>query len=142
MMSMLTVVGVSLAKKGTEIIFLGPLSECKVCKVKNICFHLDKGSHYKIVGVRDVKHGCEVHEDGVKVVEIEKIPFKAVMDKKKAIDGSTMAFELPSCIERGCEHYLLCYPPGLASKNKVKILSLDGKVECPAGMARVKVTLE
>ncbi len=141
-MTMLTVVGTSLAKKGNEIIFLGPLSECKVCKVKNICFHLDKGSHYKILGVRDVMHDCSVHEEGVKVVEIEKIPFKAVLDKKKAIDGSTITFELPSCIERGCEHYLLCYPPGLNSRKKVKIISLDGEVKCLAGMSRVKVTFE
>ncbi|MCK5038798.1 MAG: UPF0179 family protein [Thermoplasmata archaeon] len=139
---MLTVVGTSLAKKGQEIIFLGPLSECKVCKVKNICFHLEKGSHYKVIGVRDVMHDCNVHEEGVKVVEIEKLPFKAIMDKKKAIDGSTIAFESPSCIERGCEHYLLCNPPGLGSKQKVKILSVGGKAECAAGMSRVLVTLE
>ena len=141
-MSMLTVVGTSLAKKGTEIIFLGPLSECKICKVKNICFHLDKGSHYKIVGVRDVKHECSVHEDGVKVVEIEKLPFDVIMDKKKVIEGSTVTFGTASCIERGCEHYLSCYPPGLDAKRKLKIIKVHEDVECAAGKGLVKVTIE
>ncbi|MCK4757694.1 MAG: UPF0179 family protein [Thermoplasmata archaeon] len=141
-MTNLTVLGSMLAKKGSEIIFMGSLSECKGCKVKNICFHLDAGRHYRILGVRDVKHECDVFEDGVKVVEIEKIPFEAVMDKKKAIEGSTITFELPGCRERGCEHYLLCHPPGLTKKSKMKLMSCLEEVKCMVGSNRIKVTIE
>ena len=141
-MTNLTVVGTLIAKEGNEIIFMGSLSECKGCKVKNICFHLDSGRHYRILGVRDVKHECNVYEDGVKVVEIEKIPFEAVMDKKKAIEGSTITFEAPGCRERGCEFYLLCHPPGLGSKNKMKLISCGEEVKCQAGFGRIKVMIE
>ena len=112
-MAMLTVMGDKLAKKDMTFVFLGPLSECKGCKVKNICFHLERGRKYRILGVREVKHDCEVHEDGVKVVEVEKIPLDAALGKKHAIEGSTITIELPKCRNLGCQHHSLCFPPGV-----------------------------
>ena len=70
-MVMLTVIGKKLAKEGMEFVFLGPIADCKECKVRNICFHLEKGTMYRIVSMRDKDHDCPQHEDGVRVVQVE-----------------------------------------------------------------------
>ncbi len=141
-MAMLTVVGDKLAKKGQEFVYLGSLSECKDCKVKNICFHLEKGQRYKVVGVRDVNHDCEIHENGVKVVEVEKTTTNAVLLKKLAIDGSTITFDLLKCNNLGCENHILCFPLGVKSGTKFKIVKTGRKLKCPKGFEIVRVTLE
>jgi uncharacterized protein (UPF0179 family) len=141
MMVLLTVIGKSLAKKGLTFTFMGPLANCKECKVKNICFHLERGRKYRIVSSRDVLHECPVHEEGVVVVEVEEVPVNAVINKKMAIEGSTITVELPKCRQRGCEHYRLCLPIGVESGQKKKVLKVGKKVECAAGHERVAAEL-
>lgn len=141
MMVLLTVIGKSLAKEGLTFTYMGPLSNCKECKVKNICFHLERGRKYRIMSSRDVLHECVIHEEGVVVVEVEEVPLNAVINKKLAIEGSTITVELPKCRERRCEHYRLCIPLGVDSGQKKKVMKVVKKVECAAGHDRVEVEL-
>ena len=87
MMVLLTVGGERLVEPGYAFVYLGPLAECKECKVKNVCFGLVKGKRYKVVSGRKVKHACKVHEGGVQVVEVEEIPFEACVPDKGLIEG-------------------------------------------------------
>ena len=105
-------------------------------------FHLERGRKYRILGVREVKHDCTVHEDGVKVVEVEKVPLDAALDKKLAIEGSTITIELPKCRNLGCQHLNLCFPPGVESRDKFTVMSCGGGIDCAAGEERVSVMLE
>ena len=140
-MVMLTVIGKSLAKEGLVFTYMGPLSNCKECKVKNICFHLERGRKYKVLSSRDVLHDCTVHEEGVVVVEVEEVPLDAVILKKQAIEGSNITIEIPRCKERGCEYYRLCIPIGADSGQKKKVLKVGKKVDCKAGQDRIMVEL-
>ena len=141
-MAMLTVMGDKLAKKGLIFIYNGPSSECKDCKVKNICFHLEKGSRYKIVGVRDVKHDCKLHENGVRIIEVEKVPVPAALDKKQAMEGSTITLILPNCRDMGCKSRDLCFAIGLESKKRYKVAKVKKKLKCSKGYDRVEVIFE
>jgi len=142
MMTLLTVIGKRLAKKDVIFTFMGSLSDCKECKVKNICFHLEEGRPYRIISSRDVLHDCTVHEEGVVVVEVEPVPLEMVIPKKQAIDGSTITIELATCRHRGCDHYRLCFPIGIITGQKRKIVKVGNKVKCPKGDNRVLVEQE
>ena len=91
-MVLVTVVGESQCKKGFEFVFSGPLAECRECKVKNVCFHLEPNRLYRVIEVRDVHHDCKVHEEGVRVVEVEKLPTKTALPSKSAIEGSMITY--------------------------------------------------
>lgn len=141
-MTELTVVGNVLAKKGLVFVYMGPSNECKECKVKNICFHLQKGARYKVKDVRDVKHECLLHEDGVKVVEVERVPTPGALDKKTAIDGSNITLALPKCRDFSCKSRPLCFATGLENGQRLKIIKVKRKLKCSQGHDRVEVVFE
>lgn len=133
-MVLVTVVGESQCKRGFEFVFEGPLAECRDCKVRNVCFHLEEGRWYRVTTVRDVHHECKVHEGGVRVVEVERIPTKAALRSGVAIEGSMLNFEESDCSLRACEHYRLCHPVGASESMRFKIASVaDEDLECPLG---------
>ncbi len=139
---MLTVIGKKLAKEGLEFVYMGPVADCKECKVRNICFHLTKGAKYRVVNIRKVSHDCPVHEGGVSVVQVEEIPRDATVPAKLAIEGSTVPYERPRCKHRGCENWQFCFVQGLEPGQKRKITRVGEKVRCGTGLSRVMVRLE
>ena len=139
---MITVIGDRQAKVGGRFIYLGPLTECKECKLKGVCFNLDAGALYRIVEVRDVKHDCKVHEDGVRVVKVEKEKMTGVVPKKGAMEGSTITWEVIRCDRLGCEHYRLCHPLGIDKGHKARIAKIVGDLECADGKKLVRVIFE
>ncbi|MCK5397132.1 MAG: UPF0179 family protein [Thermoplasmata archaeon] len=141
-MVLLTVIGKTIAKPGAEFIFMGSNSSCKDCKVKTICFHLEQGTKYKIIGARDIVHDCPQHDEGVVVVQVEETPREIIISKRQAIEGTTITLEMKKCPERGCQHYKLCHPLGMESGLKRKVIKVQEKVDCMDGQGLVKVTLE
>jgi len=140
-MVMLTVIGKKQAKEGMEFTFFGPISNCKECKVRNICFHLEKGTKYRVVSLRNVVHECPMHEHGVMVVQVEVVQRSAVLPRKIALEGSTISYETPKCSQRGCEHYQACFLSGLDPGQKKKVVKVMDKVTCIIGQNRVKVLI-
>jgi len=141
-MVMLTVIGRKLAKEGTQFTFMGPLSDCKECKVRNICFHLERGSKYKVVGTRDKTHDCPMHEEGVVVVQVEEVPRMAVIPKKMALEGSTIQYETPKCKMRRCKNYSNCFLVGIERGQRKRVVKVIDSVDCAIGQSRVAVMLE
>lgn len=132
-MVLVTVVGERQCRKGFEFVFGGPLSECRECKVKNVCFHLEPNRLYRVTEVRDVHHECKVHEEGVRVVEVEKLPTRTAMNAKAAIEGSMVTFEEADCELIGCPSYRICKPAGAAEGMRFRIASVEGEMECRKG---------
>jgi len=139
---MITVIGERQAKVDGRFIYLGPLTECKECKLKGVCFNLDAGALYRIVEVRDVKHECKVHEDGVRVIKVEKEKMEGVVGKKGALEGTTITYEVIKCDRLGCGHYRLCHPLGVDKGHKARIKKIVGDMECAEGKKLVKVLFE
>lgn len=132
-MVLITLVGEKQATEGCEFIYMGPLSDCRECRLKTVCFNLEEGTRYKITKIRDVHHDCKIHEGGVRVVEVERIPVNAALNNKLAIEGSTITFAPLECKNLGCEHYHLCHPLGVKANGKYKILSVGKEIKCPVG---------
>jgi uncharacterized protein (UPF0179 family) len=133
-MVLVTVVGELQCKKGFEFVFGGPLAECRECKVKNVCFHLDENRSYRVTNIRSVHHDCKVHEGGVRVVEVERIPTRSAISSRTAVEGSVVSFEMNDCDLISCPNYRLCHPPGAFGGMRFKIVGVEtGEIECPKG---------
>ena len=141
-MVLVTVVGERQCRKGFEFVFSGPLAECRECKVKNVCFHLEPNRRYRVTEVREVHHDCKVHEEGVRVVEVEKLPTKTALQAKSAVEGSMIAFEETDCDMIGCANYRLCNPVEAAEGMRFRIISVEDEVDCPRGKSLRSVLLD
>lgn len=137
-----SLVGETQAKVGSIFVFRGPLSECRDCKRKTVCFNLEEGTFYEIVGVRDKHHDCNVHEGGVRVVELKKVPVETTLDAKYAIEGSTVSIDKDECLNLGCEYYRSCFLLGQKSNKKYKVTNVKDDVNCPEGRSLKVVILE
>ena len=124
------------------LIFRGSLSECKDCKRKTVCFNLEEGTLYEIVGVREKHHDCNVHESGVRVVELKKAPVDTSLDTKHAIEGSTVSIDKEECLNVGCEHYRMCFILGPKSSKRFRVAKVLGELKCPEGRNLKEVLLE
>jgi uncharacterized protein (UPF0179 family) len=141
-MVVITLIGEHQAKKGEMFIYRGPLTECRDCKLKAVCFNLDAGGMYRIKAVREVHHECRVHEEGVRVVEVEKLMHQGALSRRSAMEGSTITFEELRCKTLGCANYRICHPVGVERNMKFRVAKVDKEIACPEGMKLVAVTLE
>ena len=132
-MVLITLIGTAQARVGNRFYFIGPLSECRECRLRGICFNLEPGSLYEIVAMRDTVHDCPVHEGSVRVVEAERRPIQAAVPKKQAIDGSTVTFESRQCRNLGCAERNYCVPVSIRDGTKLRISDVIGDLACPIG---------
>jgi hypothetical protein len=141
----ITLIGLSLAKIGTEFVFNGPAHECETCKLKNTCLNLEVGRRYKIVNVRgNVKHDCALHDAGVKAVEVEESPSVVAIDSKNAFVGSRILYKQNTCEVSDCKIYKLCHPNELVQEEKFTISEVLGDTPdaCPDGKSLKLVELK
>jgi uncharacterized protein (UPF0179 family) len=141
-MVIITLIGERQAKEGRKFVYRGPQTECRECKLKAVCFNLDTGGQYRIKVKRDVRHDCKIHEDGVRVVEVEKTSRRVSVSKKAAVEGSTVTVEEIRCKHLVCGNYHTCHPIGLEKGMKGKITKVCEDLDCPEGMKLVEVVLE
>ena len=131
--AIITLIGKLQAKVGHRFIYQGPIKDCRECKLKNICFNLENGRRYNIVRVREKNHKCNLFEDEVRVVEVEKIPFKIAIPAQRMIEGSVISFHPLGCCKHYCEHLSLTHPPAIEDGTRIKILEIIGDRECEDG---------
>ena len=141
-MVVISLIGEHQAKIGELFVYRGPLTDCRDCKLKAVCFNLEAGGLYRITNVREVRHDCRIHEEGVRVVEVEKEKHRSALPMRSAIEGSTVTFEAMKCDELGCENWRLCHPIGVEGNLKFRVAKVDKELKCPAGHRMVAVVLE
>ena len=141
-MVIITLIGEHLAKEGSVFVYRGPLTECRECKLKAVCFNLEQGGQYRIKATRDVKHECRMHEEGVRVVEVERLPVRVGVGQRYALEGSTITFEESRCRNLGCASYRVCHPVGVKRGTKCKVRSVLGDIECPEGAKVIEIEVE
>jgi uncharacterized protein len=129
----ITLLGRDQARTGNRFIYGGPLQECRECQLKNICFNLKKGRRYRVVNVRDKDHQCKVYSDGVKVVEVEQVPFRAGVPKTMVVVGSVITFHPMGCGIFGCHNWNLTHPTALDDGTRIKVISITGEQSCENG---------
>lgn len=132
-MALITLVGEPQAKPGAEFYFMGPLTECKDCRLKGVCFNLEAGARYRVVEVRSQRHPCEIAEGEVVAVEVEKVPTPGAVPKKGAMEGVTITYSEPRCQEVSCPNYWRCHAVGKVTGQKYTVTRLGGDLDCPVG---------
>ncbi len=132
-MALITLISEPQAKVGGEFYFLGPITECKDCRLKGVCFNLEPGSRYRVVKVRNQKHTCPECEGEVVAVEVEKVSTPTAVPKKGAIEGVTITYVGSRCDEISCPNFGLCHPVGKKDGQKYTIARLGSDLECPIG---------
>lgn len=140
-MVLVTLIGELQANIGNEFIYLGPILNCKHCNLKKICSNLKNGGKYKITKTRDVHHECQIHEIGVRVVEVEKEQRVTTIESKLAIEGSKVSFEKNKCNDLSCVHFELCHPYGL-NDGRLKIIKIEKEIDCPNGYKLKRILIE
>jgi uncharacterized protein (UPF0179 family) len=138
----ITLIGEKLAIKNLEFQYLKPLLDCRDCKLKNVCFNLDEGKHYQIIGIRDKQHDCKLH-DGSKVisVEVEEISYYISIPVKTAIAGSTISYQPIICDDISCENFCLCNPK-INENSKIVIEKIEDEINCKKGKNLKKVLVK
>lgn len=127
--TIITLIGTRLAKVGNEFIFRGAVKDCEGCRFNKTCFSLNIGSKYRIVNIRNGgKLECSVHDSGVLAVEVIEAPIVMSLESRKAIKGSKIIYELPSCNLSNCIHYSLCHPSGLKKGEKFTIMDVGDAI--------------
>lgn len=129
-MTHVTLLGKLLCKEGEEFIYLGPLSNCKNCKLKTVCFNLKPGREYKVVKIRDKKHSCQVHDQDVFVVEVEELPLIGAVDKKSS-KGDKVTISTIECPHIACEYHMLCTHPGIQKNKEYRVVKTLESINCP-----------
>ncbi len=84
----------------------------------------------------------EIHEEGVRVVQVEKVPIRCAIVRRQAMEGSTITFEDIRCRTLGCANYRTCHPLGLEKNMKCKVTSVCDELVCPEGLKIIEVLLE
>lgn len=143
-MTIVTLIGETCAREGFRFVYGGPISECRDCRLKTVCFNLDDDTVYEIIGVRGVHHDCKIHEDGVRVVELKKAPVKTAVESAQAIEGATISPEAEDdeCDNIGCQHFILCHPHGLKKGQSYRVKSVIRDIDCPDGIKLAEVEVE
>ena len=139
-MPLVTLIGEKLASEGKKFIYLGPINECRNCKLKTVCFNLKKGRYYEITKIRDKQHSCNVHEGNVVVVEVKEMPLITSIDEKLS-EGTVTTIEKKECKNIGCPYIELCNNRALQKDKKYKIKKIYEKIECPIGYELIKAEL-
>jgi len=140
-MVMITLIGEPTARVGNRFYYLGPLTDCRECKLRNVCFNLEPGGLYEVTKLRGQTHECIEREGLVHVVEVERLPIPAAVPKKQAMEGSVITVQLPRCNNPGCAHHALCFPIGAEDGRKYSVEEVGEDLECPVGEDMVSVRM-
>ncbi len=129
--TIVTLIGVKLARIGEEFMFIGSTNECDACKLKNSCLNLETGRKYRVTSKREgIQHECAVHDTGVCPVEVVEAPVIAAIEARRAFAGSKIGIEPMKC-DRNCRLYDLCHPEGLKPGDKYTISNVIGEAPEP-----------
>ena len=141
----ITLVGSSQAKRGFSFSYEGPLEECVKCALLKVCGEkLEAGRVYAVTKVRNNVFPCEVHEKGVRVVEVVEPDIETNIGRRFAFPRSIITFQPQECTGTSCLNYEKCVPQGLRAGDKCKILEIMDQtaVLCPLNRPLVSATLQ
>lgn len=140
-MRKVTLVGERWARVGIEFLNAERCEAAGACPVARACQNLEWDREYRVASVRSIHHDvCVVHEEGVRVAEVEELPFVASLEAVKT-RGTAVRWNPPVCHIRGCPNWDRCFPHGPKPGSEYALEKIEGPLECPMGHSLVGVTL-
>lgn len=140
-MGRITLIGEHQARVGARFLNDRPCEVASECPVAKACQNLAWDHPYVVTGVRPVHHDvCKVHENGVRVVEVEELPLLASLEVGKT-RGTMARWAPPVCHIRACPNWDRCFPHGLVSGAEYELVQVDRRLDCPMGYELVGVVV-
>jgi len=128
----ITIVGLRQAKVGFTFLHSTTPEECKSCDLLKTCMeNLEPGRVYTVIKARNKTFPCRVHEEGVRVVEVEESNLHVAIEARFSFPLATITFNPQDCGNRCCGNSRFCVPCGLVGGDKCKILEVKERLECP-----------
>lgn len=140
----LTLIPVDHAKPGYRFTFLGPNrgQECEGCPVQKLCFNLEPGARYEVTEVRDVRHPCNLHDEGrVRVAKVQRVGFETSMETKR-LRGTAATFVPVDCGMPECANWSLCHPYGVETGIRYGLDEVGKAIDCPMDFKIKRVRLK
>ncbi|MEM1537577.1 MAG: UPF0179 family protein [Candidatus Nezhaarchaeales archaeon] len=135
-MRIIALIGKAQARKGFRFVYSGISRQCLSCKLRPVCVDkLEVGRVYEVVAVRERVHPCELHEGGVRVVELEEAPVLAAIPSKLACEGAIVTFNPITCQNTKCAAYQYCCTQALRAGDKCFVEKVHEKLECRKGLS-------
>lgn len=139
----ITLISTGQAKIGRVFIHKGPGSKCKECEYFNVCVkNLKTDRVYRIYNVRERILSCRSYETEMKVVEVKHAETPSAGQAKQAIKGAVITFKTPDCNEIHCDNFSLCFPRGLKTGDRCKVLRVTKNLSCCQSYPLKKVFLQ
>ena len=130
----ITIVGVKQARLGYTFLFSGAASPCFQCEFYSPCIGtLENGRVYTVTRAIEKEHPCILRQDKGKVVEVEETSKEVLIDPRSAIQGAIVTIDLNRCDRLDCRNRDGCFPLGLVTGDKCKILDVKQDVMCLLG---------
>jgi len=129
----ITLCGSRISNPGKKFVFRGRTSLCENCRLSGVCLkNLEEGRLYEIVERRDVKHACQLHDDGVVTVTVNEPQFYLAVLNRVAVEGASFTYHPENCEYRDCEQWgNLCDQEFIIDGDRLQIVSIEEKnVSC------------
>jgi uncharacterized protein (UPF0179 family) len=124
-------VGKTQAREGFVFINKGGTDKCGECRFHRVCVeNLEPNRVYEVVGIREREIPCIIHENGARVVEVVEPQTKMAIPLKEGFEGAVFTFIPRECDNSNCDKRDLCFPLGIESGDRCKIVEVVGRVEC------------
>ncbi len=127
----ITVVGKTQAREGFTFIHKGGTEKCAGCRFHRVCIeNLEPNRVYEVAGIREREIPCIIHESGARVVEVVEPPTRMAIPMKEGFEGAVFTFIPRECDNPDCANLDLCFPLGIESGDRCKIVKVVGRAEC------------
>ena len=139
----ITIVGLKQARPGYTFLYSGATDSCRQCDYYSPCVgSLEDGRVYAVTKVINKELPCILQSGHGKVVEVDESNKEILIDAKLGIPGAIITVDLVPCKRLDCKHRDRCFPLGLMSGDKCKVLKVCDEVTCPLGPRLVGVLVQ
>ncbi len=138
----ITIVGAKQARVGYTFLFSGTADSCRQCDYNLPCSgNLENGRVYTVKKILNKELPCILQSGKGKVVEVEETLKEILIHPKYAIAGALITLDLVQC-RLDCENRERCFPLGLLSGDKCKVISVGEEFTCSLGPRLVGVSVQ
>jgi len=138
----ITLVGSRQAKVGFVFLHEGAAKTCEDCRYRRVCIdNLTPGQIYKIVKLRDKSLPCPLHDENVRVVEVQQAEIEAAIESRLAFPDGIITFKPQNCDRDNCPNRHLCLPSLLGGAVRCKVVEVKQPIDCPLSRSLVLALL-
>jgi hypothetical protein len=139
----ITIIGVRQARAGYAFLFSNTADSCRQCDYNLPCNgSLENGRVYTVKKVLKKELPCILQSGNGKVVEVEESLKEVLIHPRYAIPGAIITLDFVQCNRPDCKNRERCFPLGLLSGDRCKVVKVGDEVTCSLGPRLVGVCVQ